>query len=238
MTKEQIILLSLILVLVVCIVLIIILYLFWHCPFVFPYKYIGFDVTAKRQPAILDYVDQYLISGGFSELQRAFDDMRAWKSECENKICNSIFKKHRMRQYLRILDEQLYVFQFYRLQTRYRQQNYVKSSYKVKVIVNVYRVSYQFIYERFMALKNINFECSISDYNKKEQRSLMTKELRMQIAVRDNFTCQRCGKYMPDAVGLHIDHIVPIAKGGKSVPSNLQVLCSRCNGAKSARFYH
>ena len=33
--------------------------------------------------------------------------------------------------------------------------------------------------------------------------------------------------------GLHIDHIVPVSKGGKTVPSNLQVLCSKCNGNKS-----
>ena len=36
-------------------------------------------------------------------------------------------------------------------------------------------------------------------------------------------------------VGLHIDHIIPIAKGGKSVPNNLRVLCSKCNGAKGSK---
>ena len=61
----------------------------------------------------------------------------------------------------------------------------------------------------------------------------MTKELRQQIIDRDKYTCQLCGKYMPDEVGLHIDHIVSISKGGKTVPSNLQVLCSKCNGSKS-----
>ncbi|HIV17188.1 MAG TPA: HNH endonuclease [Candidatus Alectryocaccobium stercorigallinarum] len=61
----------------------------------------------------------------------------------------------------------------------------------------------------------------------------MTPELKKKIMIRDNYTCQKCGKYMPDEVGLHIDHIIPISKGGKSVPSNLQVLCSKCNGKKS-----
>ena len=38
---------------------------------------------------------------------------------------------------------------------------------------------------------------------------------------------------MPDEVGLHVDHIISISKCGKTVPSNLQVLCSKCNGSKS-----
>ena len=50
--------------------------------------------------------------------------------------------------------------------------------------------------------------------------------------VRDNYTCQICGKHMPDEVGLHIDHIISIKNGGKSTPSNLRVLCSKCNGKK------
>ena len=67
--------------------------------------------------------------------------------------------------------------------------------------------------------------------------NMYTKEkaLRKEIMKRDHYTCQMCGKFMPDEVGLHIDHIVPIAKGGKTVPSNLQVLCSKCNGAKGAK---
>ncbi|MBR3025209.1 MAG: HNH endonuclease [Oscillospiraceae bacterium] len=53
--------------------------------------------------------------------------------------------------------------------------------------------------------------------------------------MRDNYTCKKCGKYMPDEVGLQIDHIIPIKKGGKSIESNLQVLCDKCNSKKSTK---
>ena len=38
-----------------------------------------------------------------------------------------------------------------------------------------------------------------------------------------------------EEIGLHIDHIIPVSKGGKTVESNLQVLCSKCNGRKSSK---
>lgn len=82
-------------------------------------------------------------------------------------------------------------------------------------------------------LRDIGFQCTLNEYHSKNQRKLMTKELRKRIMIRDNYTCQMCGKYMPDEVGLHIDHIVPVSKGGKTIESNLQVLCSKCNGRKS-----
>ena len=40
---------------------------------------------------------------------------------------------------------------------------------------------------------------------------------------------------MPDEVVLHIDHIVPVINGGKSVESNLRVLCDKCNLKKGRR---
>ena len=59
--------------------------------------------------------------------------------------------------------------------------------------------------------------------------------LRFEVLVRDKFTCRFCGASpnKDPAVTLHIDHIMPWSKGGKTTLSNLQTLCSTCNLGKS-----
>ncbi len=61
--------------------------------------------------------------------------------------------------------------------------------------------------------------------------------LRLKVLSRDNFRCVFCGKSPATDLGtkLHIDHIVPFSKGGKSELSNLQTLCFECNLGKSDR---
>ena len=69
----------------------------------------------------------------------------------------------------------------------------------------------------------------------KEQRTLMTRKLREFIKNRDNFTCCTCGNstHVEPNLLLEIDHIIPVAKGGRTVEDNLQTLCWKCNRAKS-----
>lgn len=65
------------------------------------------------------------------------------------------------------------------------------------------------------------------------ERALMTDSLRYDILKRDGFRCKICGSEPSDGVKLHVDHIFPVSKGGKTVPNNLQTLCDRCNMGKS-----
>ena len=65
-----------------------------------------------------------------------------------------------------------------------------------------------------------------------EQRRLMTDSLRYDILVRDGFRCCICGASAADGVKLHVDHILPVSKGGKTERSNLRTLCESCNLGK------
>ena len=63
-------------------------------------------------------------------------------------------------------------------------------------------------------------------------RKKISKELRVQVLIRDKFKCRMCGRSR-DEVSLHVDHILPVAKGGTDEISNLATLCSDCNIGKS-----
>jgi len=66
----------------------------------------------------------------------------------------------------------------------------------------------------------------------KKERSRLSASLRYDVLARDQFTCQICGRSQNDGVKLHVDHIYPIAKGGKTEINNLRALCDRCNLGK------
>lgn len=66
------------------------------------------------------------------------------------------------------------------------------------------------------------------------QRSI-AKSLRYDILERDGFACQICGRTVADGVKLEVDHIIPVSKGGRSVPKNLRTLCYDCNRGKGTK---
>ena len=65
------------------------------------------------------------------------------------------------------------------------------------------------------------------------QRQLMTPKMRYNIMKRDGFKCVICGRSQNDGAKLHVDHIKPVSKGGKTEESNLRTLCDMCNLGKS-----
>ncbi|MFC2680763.1 HNH endonuclease [Limosilactobacillus vaginalis] len=65
----------------------------------------------------------------------------------------------------------------------------------------------------------------------KGKRPKISKAKRRRIYERDKGICAYCGKYLPFD-SFHIDHIIPLAKGGNNEDDNLTVLCPRCNRKK------
>ena len=59
----------------------------------------------------------------------------------------------------------------------------------------------------------------------------LDRKLRAYILVRDNCTCQYCGVQMLPSV-LHVDHVLPISKGGGHAEKNLKTSCMPCNMKK------
>lgn len=70
------------------------------------------------------------------------------------------------------------------------------------------------------------------EINPVEIGSILTEDIKQQVYKRDNMKCLCCNKERRRGVSLEIDHILPIAMGGKNTPSNLQTLCKQCNGIK------
>lgn len=55
--------------------------------------------------------------------------------------------------------------------------------------------------------------------------------VRYQVLKRAKYRCELCGAH-EDQIALHVDHIIPRAKGGSDDISNFQALCLTCNTNK------
>ncbi len=66
------------------------------------------------------------------------------------------------------------------------------------------------------------------------KRKTIGNKVRFEVFKRDSFTCQYCGKGVPDVV-LEVDHINPVKEGGDNNILNLITSCKECNSGKGAR---
>ncbi|MFM7671802.1 MAG: HNH endonuclease [Bacteroidota bacterium] len=73
-----------------------------------------------------------------------------------------------------------------------------------------------------LALSLLSFCC----FTQSRYISATTKQL---VFARDGGACRCCGS----SASLEYDHIIPFSCGGSSVPSNIQLLCLKCNRSKS-----
>ena len=68
-------------------------------------------------------------------------------------------------------------------------------------------------------------------------RRTISLGLRYEVLRRDRFRCSLCGASPASRLGceLHVDHVVPFSRDGKTVSANLRTLCSDCNLGKGRR---
>lgn len=66
-------------------------------------------------------------------------------------------------------------------------------------------------------------------------RSGISAGVRWRVFERDGRRCVVCGRAASAGIELHVDHIVPVSRGGGDSIENLQVLCAPCNLGKSNR---
>lgn len=70
--------------------------------------------------------------------------------------------------------------------------------------------------------------------HRKISRDAIPGTIRYEVLKRAHFKCELCG-VSADAMGLEVDHINPVSKGGKDDLNNYQALCYKCNASKGNR---
>ncbi|MBE5935809.1 MAG: HNH endonuclease [Lachnospiraceae bacterium] len=127
-----------------------------------------------------------------------------------------------------------------KIQPRLKIHIFLSAKYVSPKGKNIYEKHREYNYEKVKALYyNVKKEIETKETfeeQKRKERNKMTDSLRYDILKRDNYRCQICGVTAKEGAKLHVDHIKPIAKGGKTQPDNLQTLCDRCNLGKSDKF--
>lgn len=80
---------------------------------------------------------------------------------------------------------------------------------------------------RFILMPEVNIPLFAQSSSSSRQ---IPARIRALVWERDGGRCQECGSTQ----NLVFDHIIPVALGGASTASNVQILCASCNAAKSA----
>ena len=95
-------------------------------------------------------------------------------------------------------------------------------------LVPISKVRYEYNNFDIQKLKDPNIQGTDYQYGILYQE----ENIKSYVRTRDNHTCQKCnahGKDLPKSIKLEVHHILPVSKGGTTVPNNLITLCSKCH---------
>ena len=87
----------------------------------------------------------------------------------------------------------------------------------------------------FAAARAVRSQQSTTAFLRQQERSRITAGVRSKVLARDRYRCRHCGISVDLGAVLHVDHVIPISRGGTSDLINLQTLCQDCNLGKSNR---
>lgn len=90
--------------------------------------------------------------------------------------------------------------------------------------------SFEFIYQEELRYNNPYIAQRNAKRRQRMYANLFCRDMRKKFILPDSKCCS-CGS----TENLHIDHIIPVAKGGINSETNVQILCQSCNLKKNAR---
>lgn len=96
-------------------------------------------------------------------------------------------------------------------------------------------LTFEELQQEFAAARALRSQQSTTAFLRQQERSRITAGVRSKVLARDSYRCRHCGFSAALGAVLHVDHIIPISRGGTSDLGNLQTLCQDCNLGKSNR---
>ena len=93
----------------------------------------------------------------------------------------------------------------------------------------------------YSKIKTVSYHIAIPEilaltiFDKLPQRDV--KYSRQNVFIRDNYTCQYCGKAFKKHQ-LTVDHVIPESRGGKTTWDNIVSCCRKCNARKDDYYLH
>ncbi len=172
------------------------------------------DGVASNRQAAPNYAAEYIAIKRCKTVDASFSDD---------------YKKMEMKLYHDLRKKPFPVTYSFDLTVRYTTPKTYKTSYEHRV----------FTREEILQAQRISNEEEIKRDKYKaqvEREREIGSQLRYAVLKRDGFRCTICGATQADGAKLHVDHIKPVSKGGKSEMSNLRTLCELCNLGKSDRY--
>ena len=215
---------------------------------IFPPYYIQYSVYRKSDLSNCN-IDDYLLMAIESDNQN-IEKYKAKYNMLLSKINEYKLKYNELRKYIDYEEAnrlKIKKFDYEICQNRIFEDNKISSQIEFAILVYVNYSSvkglvrdkrykkydmneYNKLYSEYLNLKEKN---RLYEINSRVERAKMSESLRYDILKRDNYKCQICGASAKDGAKLQVDHIIPVSKGGKTEPNNLQTLCARCNIGKS-----